>query len=212
LSQTPYRVPHHLPAPDPSVGPTLLRFRHPSTASPERAPCGAGFRPPRPGSARRFLQPLGGFMADPSLRPCFMPLPSLGYLSLQSFTSQRSRTRLRVACSLAVIPAYPACADAAVSPRVSPTPSPSLGLLPVSPRGYGSPFGPPTMDGWRPGDHWTARSGPTPDHADHPLRSFVPPAKRAAESPAGFPARSSRALLGVPPLQSLLHPFLGPSS
>jgi len=44
-------------------------------------------------------------MADPSSRPCFMPLPSLGYLSLQSLTSQRSRTRLRVACSLAVIPA-----------------------------------------------------------------------------------------------------------
>jgi len=48
LSQTPYRVPHSLPASDPSVGPTLLRFRHPPTASPGRAPCGAGFRPPPP--------------------------------------------------------------------------------------------------------------------------------------------------------------------
>jgi len=34
---------------DPSVGnPTLLRSRHPSTTSPERAPVGAGFRPPPP--------------------------------------------------------------------------------------------------------------------------------------------------------------------
>jgi len=48
LSRTPYRVPHHLPASDASVGPTLLRFRHPSTASPGRAPRGAGFRPPPP--------------------------------------------------------------------------------------------------------------------------------------------------------------------
>jgi hypothetical protein len=101
---------------------------------------------------RRFSQPLGGFMADPSLRPCFMPLPSLGCLSLQSLASQRSRTRLRVACSLAVIPARPARADAALSPRVSPTPAPSLGPLPVSPRGYESPFGAPTMAGTPPGD------------------------------------------------------------
>jgi hypothetical protein len=148
-----------------------------------------GFVHPHPGPARRFSQPLGGFMADPSLRPCFMPLPSLGYLSLQSLASQRSRTRLRVACSPAVIPAYPARADAAVSPRVSPTPSPSLGLLPVSPRGYGSPFGPPSMVGVPPGDHWTARSGLAPDHADHPLRSLVPPAKPALLSPDGFPRR-----------------------
>jgi hypothetical protein len=128
-------------------------------------------------------------MADPSSRPCFVPLPSLGYLSLQSLASQRSRTRLRVACSLAVIPARPARAGAAVSPRVSPTPSPSPGPLPVSPRGYGSPFGAPSMVGSPPGDRWTARSGLAPDHADHPLRSLVPPAKLAAEprrvSPTG---------------------------
>jgi hypothetical protein len=125
-------------------------------------------------------------MADPSLRPCFVPLPSLGYLSLQSLASQRSRTRSRVACSLAVIPARPARADAAVSPRASPTPAPSLGRLPVSPRGYGSPFSPPSMVGVHPGDHWTARSELVLDHADHPLRSLVPPAKRQLLSPASL--------------------------
>jgi hypothetical protein len=138
-----------------------------------------GFVHPHPGSARRFSRPLGGFLADPSLRPCFVPLPSLGCLSLQSLASQRSRTRLRVACSLAVIPARPARADAVVSARVSPTPSPSLGRLPGSPRAYGSPFSVPSMVGSPPGDRWTARSGLVPDHADHPLRSLVPPAKPA---------------------------------
>jgi hypothetical protein len=211
LSWIPYRVPHHPPASDPSVGPTLLRFRHPSTASPGRAPCGEGFRPPHPGSARRFSQPLGGFMADPSLRPCFMPLPSLGYLSLQSLTSQRSRTRLRAACSLAVIPAYLRALSRPFH----------HGFHRRPPHPWGSCRYPPAaMDHLSARPPWLARvpvttgpraasSRPTTRiirfEASFPLQSC---AAGSRESPRG----SSRALLGVPPLQSLLHPFLGPSS
>jgi hypothetical protein len=119
-------------------------------------------------------------MADPSSRPCFVPLPSLGHLSLQSLASQRSHTRLRVACSLAVIPARPARADAAVLRGFRRRPPRRSGRLPVSPRGRGSPFSAPSMVGSPPGDLRAARSGLAPDHADHPLRSLVPPAKLAA--------------------------------
>jgi hypothetical protein len=154
-------------------------------------------------------------MADPSLRPCFMPLPSLGYLSLQSLTSQRSRTRLRAACSLAVIPAYPARADAALSPRVSPTPSPSLGLLPVSPRGYGSPFGAPPMVGSLPGEPGPRTAGSRPTtriirfEASFPLQSCAAEPRRVSPTGAAvlswafrpsraFSARSSDPLADPP--------------
>jgi hypothetical protein len=37
------------------------------------------------GSALRFSQPLSGFLAHPSLRPCFVPLPFLGSLPSEVF-------------------------------------------------------------------------------------------------------------------------------
>lgn len=67
---------------------------------------------------------------------------------------------------------------------------------------------------------WRARLPVTRDHAQRararPRGSSASkprsPCKARAAEPHEFPHGSSRALLGVPPLQSLLHPFLGPSS
>lgn len=142
-----------------------------------------GFVHPHPGSARRFLQPLGGFLADSSLRPCFVPLPSLGYLSLQSLALQRSRTRLRAACSLAVIPAQPARAHAALSPRVSPDADLVSEVLAGLPPRLWVSFRRADHGGLASRSPWTARSGLAPDHADHPLRSLIPPAKLALPTP-----------------------------
>lgn len=176
-----------------------------------------GFVHPRTGSARRFSQPLGGFLADPSSRPCFVPLPSLGYLSLQSLASQRSRTRLRVACSPAVIPAQPARAGATLSPRVSPTPTPSLRPLPTSPRGYERSFSAPSMVGTppdHPGPH-AAGSCPTARitrfEASFPLRSascVIPASLLAGAAVLSWAFRPSRAFSTRPldPLADPPHP------
>jgi hypothetical protein len=75
---------------DPSVGSDSPEVSAPYDDVTRTSPCWSEDVHPRSGSTRRFSQPPGGFTAGPGLRPCFMPLPSLGYLSLQSFPSQGS--------------------------------------------------------------------------------------------------------------------------
>jgi len=116
----------------------------------------------------------------------------------RAFPRKDRCTSLEAACSPAVIPAHPACAVRDLSPRVSPTPAPSLARLPVSPRGYGLPFDRPPMAGRSPGRPGprTANSRPTARfirfEALIPLRS---PRRRPHE----FPRGSGRALLGSRP-------------
>jgi hypothetical protein len=177
LDQTPYRVPHPLPASDPSVGPTLLRFRHPPTASPGRAPRGAGFRPPPPRFRPQVFATSRRFHGRSELAALFhaatvpgLPLPSEPCLAE---IAHPSPGRL-LPCGH---PRAPARADAALSPRVSPTPSPSLGPLPISPRGYEPPFSRPSMVGLPPGDPGPRAAGSRPTtrfirfEASFPLRS-----------------------------------------
>jgi len=200
LDQDPLQSPSPPPGrPTRRSEPTSLRFRCPTTTSPESAPYEARVRPPRPGPARRFSQPLGGFLANPSLRPCFMPLPPLGHLSLQSLTSLESlhpfRGRSAPLRSFTHVRRAPL---AALSPRVSPTPSPSLGHLPVSPRDYGQPFGRPAMDGSPPVRPGPRATGSRP--AARFIRFEACSLQRSPRCrPRRFPCRSSRALLGFRP-------------
>jgi hypothetical protein len=194
---------------DPSVGPTSLRFRRPTTTSPESAPYGTGVRPPRPGPARRFSQPLGGFLANPSLRPCFMPLPPLGHLSLQSLTPQESlhpsrgrllprghpRASTRAARGLVAAGFTDAC--------------PISGALAGIPPRRAANFQ-RASHGWlTPRSPSTARDGLAPSRTVHPPRSFDPPAKSALPTPR-VSSQEQPCSPGISPLQSLLRPFLGP--
>jgi hypothetical protein len=212
LDRTPFRVPRHLPAVRP-VGrnPTLLRSRHPSTTSPGRAPVGAGFRPPPPRFRPQVLATSRRFPGRSELAALFraaavpgLPLPSEPRLAE---IAHPSPGRL-LPCGH---PRATCVRSRGLSPRVSPTPTSSLRRLPVSPRGYGFPFGVPTMAGSPPGHPGPRAAGSRPTtriirfEASFPLQS-------SRCRPRRFPCRSSRALLGVPPLQSLLHPPLGPSS
>jgi hypothetical protein len=194
---------------DPSVGPTPLRFRRPATTSPGLAPYWSGYRPPRPGPALRFSQPPGGFLAHPSSRPCFVPLPPLG----SPLPSEPHLTGIAAPLSGPPAPLR-SSPRACVRRRGLVTPGfadalPGLpGLLPVSPRSYGCPFSVRAMVRPASRSPWTARGGLTPDHAVHPLRSLDPPAKSAPPTPRVSP-QEWPCSPGIPPLQSLLHPPLG---
>jgi hypothetical protein len=194
---------------DPSVGPTSLRFRRPTTTSPESAPSGTGVRPPRPGPARRFSQPLGGFLANPSLRPCFMPLPPLGHLSLQSFTSQES---LHPSRGRLLPRGHPRASTRAARGLVA---AGFTDAFPISGALAGIP--PRRAANFQQASHgWltsrspsTARDGLAPSRTVHPPRSLDPPAKSALPTPR-VSSQEQPCSPGIPPLQSLLHPFLGP--
>jgi hypothetical protein len=79
-----------------------LRFPVPSTASPARAPYEAGCHL-RLGSALRLSQPLSGFLASASFVALFHATASSWDPPFRVFPSQRARTPLEAACSLAVI-------------------------------------------------------------------------------------------------------------
>jgi len=92
------------------------------------------------GSAPRFSQPLSGFWHTWSSRPCFVPLPSMGF-TLQSVPPRRGRCPSRdrqLPCSSP--PPYLRCDTPGRILRVSPTPAPSRGGL--DPPGAPTPFPP----------------------------------------------------------------------
>jgi len=209
LDQIPYRVPHHLPAVRPVGRTSSHEVPAPCDDVTRISPVWSGFRPPRPGPALRFSQPRGGFLADPSLRPCFVPLPSLG-------SPLPSELHLAgIAAPLSGPPAPLRSSPRACVRRRGLVTSgfadalPGLpGLLPVSPRSYGCPFSVRAMVRPASRSPWTARGGLTPDHAVHPLRSLDPPATSAPPTPRVSP-QEWPCSPGISPLQSLLHPPLG---
>lgn len=152
LDWTPYRVPHHLPAVRPVGRTDSPEVSAPYDDSTRTSPVlERGFVHPHPGAARRFSQPLGGFW---HVRACGLVSCRCRPWAASPFRALPRRDRaspLGAAGSLAVIPTQPARTRAALSPRVSPTPTSSLRPLPVSPRGYGFPFSAPPMADTPPG-------------------------------------------------------------
>ena len=127
---------------DPSVGADSPEVPAPCGDVTRTSPVWSGFRPPRPGPALRFSQPPGGFLARPGSRPCFMPLPPVGRLSLQSFASQESLHPSRGRLLPCGHPRAPACAVATSIAAGFADALPGLpGPLPASPRSHGCPFG-----------------------------------------------------------------------
>lgn len=88
--------------PNLSAGSCSQRFLAPLSVSPELAPCEAGYHS-RSGSALRLSQPLSGFLADSGFAALFRAATNRGVLSFRAFPSQKSRTSLEAAGSLAVI-------------------------------------------------------------------------------------------------------------
>jgi len=85
----------------------LLRSNLPSASHSPSAPSWPGLPPPT-GSVLRFSQPLDGLGCPGASRPCFVPLPLLGF-ALQSLPLPGSRAPLEACCSPAVesLPASP---------------------------------------------------------------------------------------------------------
>jgi hypothetical protein len=186
LDRTPFRVPHHLPAVRPVGRTDSPEVSAPCDDSTRTSPCWREDVHPRTGSARRFSQPPGGFTAGPGLRPCFVPLPPVGYLSLQSLPSQGSLHPSRGRLLPCGHPRAPACAARGlVTAGFADARVIADALAGLPPRLW-APFR-PTTHGWEASwSPWTARGGLTPGRTVHPLRSLDPLAKSAPLDPTSF--------------------------
>lgn len=189
MDRTPFRVPHHLPA----VRPVGRKSDSPEVSAPfhdvtRTSPSWSGVS-----STPTPVPPAGFYNLSAvswQIRACGLVSCRCRAWVTSPFRASPRRDRAPVSGSPAPLRSSPRNLRALTRPchhRVSPTPSPSLGLLPVSPQRLWAPF--------RRADHgrlasrspWTARSGLAPDHADHPLRSLIPPAKLALPTPQVSP-------------------------
>jgi len=161
--------------------PASSRFSAPSTTSPGLAPCCDG--PSRP-----VAVPLPGFLSLSAVswhvrakRPCFVPLPPVGF-SLQSVAPRRERVRLSASlASLQFSTAVPEVRRTRPVLRVSPTPAlvarwpgfpPELGHRFHHPASLALARGPATASPIP----WASCAGTTPFRRLRLLRSFAPPA------------------------------------
>jgi hypothetical protein len=139
LSTIPSRVPRCLPAVRPVGRTNFPELLLPSNGIPRASPVWRGASMSLTGSALRFSQPLSGFLAHPSLRPCFVPKPFLGCLPSE-VSPRRNRAplsgpRAPLSLSTGVLERAPGVQ----TPPVSPTPTP-LGAVAWFPRRSGAPF------------------------------------------------------------------------
>lgn len=120
------------------------------------------------------------------MRPCFVPLPPVGYLSLQSLPSQGSLHPSRGRLLPCGHPRAPACAARGlVTAGFADARVIADALAGLPPRLW-APFR-PTTHGWEASwSPWTARGGLTPGRTVHPLRSLDPLAKSAPLDPTSF--------------------------
>jgi hypothetical protein len=162
---------------------------------------------------RRFVRsvavPLSGFLTLSAVswqarspRPCFMPLPPVGFVPTEPSSSPGSRTPLGAAGFPAgPPPPYLRCDARGRVLRVSPTPTP-CGAVAWIPTGARTPFPPLASQRLprRPGPHApdSPRSG-----GFVRFEALFPPRGRGSRR-SGFPVTPPpMAPLGVPPLQSL---------
>jgi len=151
------------------------------------------------GSAPRFSQPLSGFWHTWSSRPCFVPLPSMGF-TLQSVPPRRGRCPSRdrqLPCSSP--PPYLRCDTPGRILRVSPTPAPSRGGL--DPPGAPTPF--PPLASQRLPRRLEPCAPCSPRSGDFGcFEALLPPRGRCSRHD-GLPSRRGSLLSWVLPLQSL---------
>jgi len=120
-------------------------------------------------------------------------------LSLQSFTSQESLHPSRGRLLPCGHPHAPACAVAALSPRVSPTPSPvSRGSCRYPPEAMGALSACEPWSGPPPGHPGPRAAGSRPTTRFIRFEALIL-LRRPRHRPHGFPRRSGRALLGFRP-------------
>jgi hypothetical protein len=127
----------------------------------------------RLGSALRLSQPLSGFLAHPSFVALFRATTVPGIPPSEFFPSQRSRTPLEAAGSLAVI--HRRAVARWTSPFADRFPDfHAFTRSPGSSVDYGLPFRSPKL-AFR--SSWVWLSGLAPFRQLHLLRSFLPPAR-----------------------------------
>jgi len=206
-------------------GPAPSRFSAPSTTSPRRAPwCD--------GPSGSVAVPLAGFLGLSAVswqivasRPCFMPLPPVGF-SLQSVLPRRDRVRL--SASLAPLQFSTAVPEVRCARPRPPgfTDSRARGAVAWIPTGARTPFlqrclalsrsarqypsalakGPSAASPVS----WASCAGTTPFRRLRLLRSFSPPRVRAqCAPPAG--CHRGRCSPGLCPSRALIRSSLGPS-
>jgi hypothetical protein len=161
------------------------------------------------GSALRFSQPLSGFLAHPSLRPCFVPKPFLGFSPFRGFPSQESRTPLGATCSPVVIHQRAGTHPRRSYPPVSPTPASARRSCLVPPAASSHLSAHPKTR--FPVAHWITSGGTAPFRQLHRLRSLTPPANPFTPSQVALKRRpilswSSAPLELSPPTPRILRP------
>jgi len=199
MGQSPFRVPvPPLDCPTRRPDPPPVKSPRPSTASTRKPHSEKGRPQPNPVPLSGFPN-LSAVSSKHAFHGMFQPQPFL-IAPFRAFPSQRSRTPLGAAGSLAVI--HRRLATRRCRPyhlRFPRRPRPKA-QLPGSPEDYGSPFDEPKPASRSP---WASSDGTVTSRRLHPLRSFLPSESPFAPAPSE-PGPNGRCSLG------LVFPFRDP--